>query len=251
MGGSTTGTPITVTTSAIDTLTVLKIVTEALEELGLLAPGETASYDDVDFGIRKLNRMLNQWASEGVNIHYRAENTHTLVVADSSYTIGPSGADITTSRPQSIEQAFIRDSNGHDYEVRVRPISEYREISEKTSPGRPWWLFYDPTPSYGTIYLYPTPDTAETLYIYSQKPFTNVTAQEDEISLPPEYQNMIISNLAIQMAPAYGKSASNELVKMANDSFYSARARNIANSMKSVSVNVPGHRTTYVDIEEG
>jgi hypothetical protein len=184
--------------------------------------------------------MLKSWSADGINLHYRVSENFTLTAGDGSYTIG-SGADFNTARPNEIEQAFIRDSGGSDHPLKIRPISEYWALGNKSSTTRPTRLYYDPTYANGTIYFNTLPSEAEDLYLISQKPLTaDYDAAADTVSLPGEYEGALITGLAIKLAPNFGKSISIELATEHRSTFGAVKARNLSNAMKSVKLSMPG-----------
>lgn len=228
-------------------MTGTEVIVAALQELGILVSGGTPSANDSAWGLGKLNRMLKSWAASGLNLHYRIEESFSLVGGTSSYTIG-SGATFDTVRPNVIEQAFIRDS-GHDYPLGIRPVAEYWAITEKSTEDRPLKLYYDPTYPNGIIYLYYTPNSAYALHIVSQKPLLTYASAGTEIVLPGEYEDCLVLNLAIQMASRYGISTSRDLQLSARGASDNVRALNLAGQMKGVDLNLPGQRGTTYNVD--
>ncbi|MBE9594390.1 MAG: hypothetical protein IMF19_13040 [Proteobacteria bacterium] len=228
-------------------MTAQDVIEAALQELGILVSGGTLNPDDLSWGLGKLNRFLNTLSSDGLNLHYRIEESFPLVSGTASYTIG-SGADFDTVRPNMIESAFIRDSN-HDYSLNIRPISEYWGLSEKTTEGRPVKLYYGSTYPNGTIYLYYVPDSAYTMHIVSQKPLITYASAITEASLPGEYEDCLVLNLAIRMASRYGKATSRELQLSARDALGNMRGLNLSGQMKGVDLDLPGTRQGIYNID--
>jgi hypothetical protein len=230
-------------------MTAKEIITAALQEIGAVAAGADPSSTALTWALGKLNRLLKRISAKDSTLFYRVTESFTLVGGTASYAIG-SSATFDTVRPIAIEQAFIRDSGNLDHHLTVRPISEYWGILEKATQDRPTRLFYDPTYPNGTIYLYYTPSAAETLYIVSQKPLTTYASELTSVSLPGEYEEMLITNLAVACSPAYGLPVSGDLQRAADDSYNTIIGRNIANSMKPAHLNIIGGNSAY-NIDEG
>ena len=231
-------------------MTAKEIIEAAFQDLGIIEAGASLNFADLEWALSKFNRMLNSMSADGINLHYRIEESFPLVVGTASYTIG-TGGTFNTARPNVIEQAFIRDTNGHDYTLGIRPIGEYWSLSEKTTQSRPTSLYYKPTYPYGTIYLYYTPADSEDLHIVSQKPLTTYTSELTSVSLPGEYEEALVTGLAVKIAPRYGIAVSPELRNDAMRTQASLRARNFANTMKSVDLHMPGRTGGTYDIDEG
>lgn len=228
-------------------MTGTEVIAAALQELGILVSGGAPNANDLAWSLGKLNRMLRSWSADGINLHYRKEESFSLVSGTPNYTIG-SGADFDTVRPKVIERAFIRES-GHDYPVGIRPAVEYWDLAEKTTQDRPAKLYYDPTYPDGTIYLYYTPSSAYVLHIVSQKPLLTYASAGTEIVLPGEYEDCLVLNLAIRMASRYGKATSRELQLSAKEAFGNVRGLNLSNQMEGVELNLPGQRRTTYNVD--
>lgn len=229
-------------------MTAQEVIEAAFIELGILVSGGSPNANDLAWSLGKLNRMLKSWSSDGINLHYRVEESFSLVSGTPSYTIG-SGATFDTVRPATIEHAFIRDSN-HDYQMGLRPAAEYWGLTEKTTEDRPLKLYYDPTFPNGTIYLYYTPNSAYSMHIVSQKPLITYASAGTEVSLPGEYEDMMVLNLALRLASRYGKAVSAQLRLDAKEALGNVRAMNLSNQMKGVELGVPGrHRGTTYNID--
>ena len=230
-------------------MTAQEIIEASFQELGILVSGGFLSTDDLTWALGKLNRMLNSFSADGLNLHYRVEESFPLVSGTPSYTIG-SGATFDTIRPITIEQAWIRDSD-YDYPMGVRPAAEYWDLSEKTTENRPLKLYYDPTYPNGTIYLYFTPDSAYTMHIVSQKPLITYASANTEVVLPGEYEDALVLNLAIRMASRYGKATSGELQLSAKEALGNMRGLNLSGQMKGVDLDLPGTRRGTYNIDSG
>jgi hypothetical protein len=175
--------------------TVLDIVTESLRKIG---SRDTTNTTLLANGLTGLNRMLSSW--EEILIPYTTVDSLTLTIGTSSYTIG-SGGTINTVRPTNIVSAYIRSSDGYDFEVNTKlSRRDYDLVYDKDFAGRPTALFYNPTNPLGYIYFDSAPSEAETFYMTSYKPITAYTALTDTILQPVEYEKAMIYNLAIDLA---------------------------------------------------
>lgn len=228
-------------------MTMQEVIEAAYQELGILVSGGILNTDDLTWGLGKLNRMLKSWSADGINLHYRVKESFPLVSGTPSYTIG-SSATFDTIRPITIEQAWIRDSD-YDYPMGVRPAAEYWGLSDKTTEGRPVKLYYDPTYPSGTIYLYYVPDSAYSMHIVSQKPLITYASANIEASLPGEYEDALVLNLAIRFASRYGKAVSAQLRLDAKEALGNMRALNLSGQMKGVDLDLPGTRRGTYNID--
>ena len=70
------------------------IITEALQQVGAIADGETPSSDQLTSCSRTLNMVMKAWQADGMQLYRKKEYTITLVASDNTYTFG-SGGDVS------------------------------------------------------------------------------------------------------------------------------------------------------------
>ncbi len=51
------------------------IIEDAMREIGVLHKGESADADEIQDGLRALNRMLNSWRLSGIDLEYLSETS--------------------------------------------------------------------------------------------------------------------------------------------------------------------------------
>jgi hypothetical protein len=192
------------------------LVTASLRLIGAVAPGESLEAAEATDGLSALNRMIQSWSNDSLMIHaVTAETALTLTPSDGTYTLGASG-NITT-RPIKIERALIRDA-GTDYPLTELSAQEFTEISQKSITGRPQYFYDDGAYPQRVITLYPIPSAADSLVLYTKRPLTEIATLNTDISLPPGYEEALIYNLAIRLAPEYGRATPQEVVLIAQES---------------------------------
>lgn len=227
------------------------LIEDAYVELGIIPAGSELAALDLKWATRKFNSFLKSKSVDGLNLHYMVQEDFTLTPGTASYTIGIGGV-FDTVRPNAIKDAFILDINNHSYAVGVRPIEEYWYIPEKDTQDRPRWLYYDRTFPLGTLYLYYTPNASETLRLISFKPLeTYDEVAVDDVEVPGEYEEMFISNLALRVAPRYGRQPTRELQETAHNTLQAIRGSNMAKSITGVNLNIlPRNGYQYYNVEE-
>jgi hypothetical protein len=165
----------------------------------------------------------------GTTILSIGANTITMS-ANATATVNP--AEVITytipgnfpiARPLRITNAFTRitasGSTGLDYAIRIIPRDKYTAIGLKSVNG-PWptALYYDPTFPLGNLYFYPNPSQAGVLHLWTDTILSDFNSITQAINLPQGYARAIKKNLALELAPEYGKSAGPLLVKQAAES---------------------------------
>lgn len=201
--------------------TVREIITDSLKDLGAIAIDETPSDSEASDAFRCLNQMIQSWKTESLVVYAKNQQVFTYpVTGQTSYTIGPTG-DFVTDRPINIDAAYNRDSNQNDYKIYVaRDFSDYSNlITKSVTATLVTLLYYDPTYPNGTIYLWPTPNTTSyRLVIWTWTSVSEFSSLNDVITLPPGYERAIRSNLAIELAPRYGREVTQAMATIATES---------------------------------
>lgn len=135
-------------------------------------------------------------------------------------------------RPLRITNSFTRittsGNTGLDYQIDFEGgRDKYTAIGLKGVSG-PWPIvgWYNPTFPYGNVYFYPNPSQAGVLHLFTDNIFTDFTTITQAINLPQGYARAIKKNLAIELAPEYGKGVSPTLQRQADESLKMVKSLN-------------------------
>lgn len=198
-------------------MTASELIKASIRLLGAYGPGETPPAEDIEDGLQALNLMLDSWSLDRPFINALTRENFTLTIGQASYTWA-SGGNFDSARPFKVEGAYIRDTDGTDTPVEIlQDMDRYNRLSTKTTQGKPYLLYYDPQYSSGKAYFYYVPDVAYTLYTDSWKPVTQIAASSTSLSFPPGYERALKFNLAIELAPEYGMSVTDEVAVIARE----------------------------------
>lgn len=198
--------------------TALNIIEGALRKIAVLGRGVTLSAEDTADALQVLNSMLSSLSAQGGFVYTETRETFNLTSA-ATYTIG-SGGDYDTARPLFIRSAYT--TNGDtDYPLRQIDVKQYNNISFKDIGGIPDYYYYDANYPLATIYIYPKPDSAQTITLSSVKELTSFPDANSDFAMPPEYEAMLVYNLAEWIAPEYEREASPSVKRLAT------RTRNV------------------------
>jgi hypothetical protein len=202
--------------------------TAVLKLIGVLAPGEDMDNSDAEDCLASLNRMLGTWANQRLMIPVVVQEEFSLTTGDQEYSMG-SGANFDTSRPVGLQDATIEDQSQSptiEYPLTVLTASEWASIAQKESGNSiPTHIYLEPSYPNATVHLYPKPQANLKVVLYSLKPLTAL-ALDTEISLAPGYEDAIVSNGALRVAPEYGKTPDAMVIKMAADSMSAIKTVN-------------------------
>jgi len=124
------------------------------------------------------------------------------------------------ARPLRLRPGYTRitasGNTGLDYWFDVCTLDDYNEIGYKGVPGPwPYIVCYQPTYPYGTIWVYPNPQQAGQVYLWTDVILTDFTTTTQTIQLPQGYSRALKKLLAMELAPEYGKNPSAELARQA------------------------------------
>lgn len=202
-----------------------QVSSDALQLLGVLGAGETASSNDLTFCASILNKMIKAWQAQGIHLWKETTATVTLVAATNSYTISP--------RPLNITSCRYRYGSGLDRKMRKLGRSEYDLIPTKTTSTGPCTAFYyTPQLSTGVMYVWPVPTSTEvtnsdSLIITYMQSIEDMDSASDDFDFPVEWLEALTYNLAVRIAPAYGKVLSRtapEILMIAQSSLQDMQA---------------------------
>ncbi len=130
-------------------------------------------------------------------------------------------------RPVKIEACNILLNNVSPYvkspvNVRNDQFWQNQPVPGVTS-SIPTDLYYSAAWPNGQLYFWPVPTTAYGVELWSWQLLSEFYALTADVSLPPGYRDVLVYSLAISLAPAFGKTASQELLgltKVARDAVF-------------------------------
>ena len=211
-------------------MTVRELITDALEEIGAIAPGEPLSDADADAGFTRLNGMLDAWQSERLTIFNLSRSVFTFVANQASYTLGPGTTGtpalpanfVATVRPTFIDRAAIlygTGTNAAEIPLELLTDDKWVEIQIKTVTSTlPTKVYYNATVPHGTLTYWPVPTDITVLPIlYLPLPLTRAASLATELILAPAYEEALRYNLAVKLCLPFARPVDQLLLKMAVD----------------------------------
>jgi hypothetical protein len=210
-------------------MTALEIMTAALRLIGVPQTGEALTASESADGLQAMQMMLDSWSNQGLAVYAITSESLTLTGA-ASYTIG-SGGTLDTVRPVEIVGATVT-SGGLDYPMKIVSRNKYQELAQKSLSGIPQWLWYNPTYALGYLYIFPVGSASDTLNLDSIKPLTEPTVNSSTISFPPGYEEALKYNLAVRMAPEFGRTPDQAVVAIAQNAMAHLKERAAANRVE-------------------
>ena len=213
------------------------ICTAALLRAGVTGVGNPPSADQISRALGLLNDMLALWSSKRW-LNY-AEIDHTIVVTGAqSYSIGPGGDLVVTSRPDRIEWAYIRLLNSGasmPVDIPLYPLGsmeDYSRVTLKELKTQSGWFFYDSNFPLGRFFPLPIPSspTIYELHVGTRIILPVLVAPAINIVLPPQYTYAMKWNLASECRAEWRLPAAKDI---------DAKAQDGLNTIRSSTVQVP------------
>lgn len=196
------------------------LITAAFVKAGIGSPtvAQTAT------ALISLNNMLSSWGSEFLVPVVTREDL-TLSDGTAEYTIG-SGGDLDTVRPIKIVNGYLKDSDGYDSSLSPMSAAEYNDISLKTREGRPTKYYFIPAETLAIVIFNCEADAAYTASFEFWKNFTEFAATTTAVTLPPEYKEAAVLNLAISICEDFDRAVSKTVYARAKDTKDALSAEN-------------------------
>lgn len=215
VGGTFLGTT-TINTAVINGVTVPSNITangDLTDALGLFPAGTTVL--SWNAGANTVTVSANATASSGI------QDTFTYTTP----------GNLKMTRPARFRTGFTRITTGNaaglDYWFDFVSLDRYNEIGYKGVPGPwPYLAAYQPTFPLGTLWVYPQPSIAGTVFLYTDLILSEFTNLTDSINLPQGYSRALKKLLALELCPVFGKTPSPELIVQAKEAKNLLKAQN-------------------------
>lgn len=213
-------------------MTGASVIAAALRMIGSLGEGETPSASESADALAALNAMIDSWNNDGKKLYTPAVVSQTLTTATQAYTWGAAGT-FAQARPVRIDGAIVvigDNSAGAPATNKVRvdiellkTEAEWAAIRAQTA-SNPWPLkaYVDGAFPSRNIRFWPIPTfsggTTPTVEWWIWTALTAFADLTTTYTLPPGYELAFKTNLAILLAPEWGKRVSQEILLAAKDS---------------------------------
>lgn len=206
------------------------LIKGSLRLIGAIATGEAPSADEQTDAFNVLNDMLDSWSNEKLTIFQTTTETFPLTIGQQTYSMGPTG-NFNTVRPQKIENIGIQQvssANLLELPMKILNQDQWANITIKaTTSALPLKVYIEDTYPLLTLYFWPVPSAAVNIVLYSWKPLGSFATVNSVISLPPGYAKALRYNLAMELAPEYGKEPSQVVAMGAAESKENIKRMNV------------------------
>lgn len=202
--------------------TARSIIRRSLQKIGVLYKSEQPSADEADDGLFSLNAMVSSWSNRSMLIIARTVETFNLQGGVAAYTMGP-GGDFNTIRPIQFITGYTSDG-AINYPLESISDEEFAGITfPSIQIPFPEFVNFTGGSPLATLNFYPVPSSAFPVTLYTEKQLSSFSTLDSVVDLPPGWEQALIYNLAMLLAPEYGQQIDQSLAIIAKDSLNSIK----------------------------
>jgi hypothetical protein len=200
--------PNSITVSALD------IITAAMMELGILSANESPAAAEAQWGLVKLQRIIDRYNARRPMIYSVNFTMFTMPAGNNPFTIGPGATFDVNQRPVSIPSIglILQGTPGVELPLTRRDSDWWaaNRIKNLTSTlptdyyYSPDWQVQGNGSQWGNIFFWPEPTASYQINLQSRQVLTEFQAITDDFTLPPAYWDLVVYELALSLTPSYG-----------------------------------------------
>jgi len=210
------------------TRTGLQVITDSLKLLGVVAGHEVPTSAEQTDAFARLNELIDSWGLHAQTLLVPRRDVVALLPTVQTYSIGP-GADFDLPVPVTLDAVSYLVAGTPPTEVFLALGMEQAILAEpqKLLTGSPPQLVnYSRTHGYGELWVWPVPTMAQDLVVYWREALAQFPDLITPVSLAAGYAKALRTNLAIELAPEFGKAADPLVMKMAAESLADVKRAN-------------------------
>lgn len=204
--------------------TALQLIEGALALTNSVGADQTLTAQEVTIGLSVFNDLLESLSLDGLSVPGEANQSFLTIADQKEYTIGPAMADWTAERPIAIMEPAYATIQNVTFPYANLTQQQYNLIGYKEQPGggtdSPQFYMYVNSFPLGRVTLWPVPNAEFEITFSINYIFSSVSTAGATLTFAPGYANMFKYNLAVMLAPYFGKKMANypEIVALAKKS---------------------------------
>ena len=224
------------------------LIASSLRLIGVLASGENATGAEGADGLTILNQLLDEWNSERLIVFTINRQTFSLTVNQQDYTMG-TGGNFNVARPQRIERASIiqlsNPAQPLELQIEILDAQGWQRIPVKNIASTLPRVVYI---NYGfpliTLSYWSIPNVAVDTALYTWTALAAFDLTTDR-TFPPAYLKALRYNLAVDLAPEYGRTTPVEVAVQAAESKAKIKSFNTPRPIMRVDIPSGGDEGDY------
>lgn len=195
------------TSGTYASFSIAELLEEAYERAGL----ELKSGYDLRTGIRSMNFLLAEWANRGLNLWTIEEGTQALTASDGTYTLPANTIDVI--------DVVLRDASNVDIPLERIASTQWANINNKLTEGRPANYMVQRGVSDTVINLWPVPDQAYTLMYWRLRRIQEAGAISNTADVPFRFIPPLVAGLAYMVAMKKNQAVAPALKAVYDEAF--------------------------------
>lgn len=210
------------------TRTGLQVITDSLKLLGVVAGHEVPTSAEQSDAFARLNELIDSWQLHENTLLVQRRDVVPLVNGQQVYQIGP-GLTVDLPVPMTLDAVSYVLASAPEQEVFLEVGTDLAAIAtpQKLLTGSPPQLVnYSRTHGYGELWIWPIPTYAQDIVIYWREALSQFPDLVTPVSLAAGYARALRTNLAIELAPEFGRVADPLVMRMAAESLADVKRAN-------------------------
>lgn len=226
----------------------LDLISSSLRLIGVLASGEVPSADEANDALTILNQMIDSWSAEKLMIFTDQVVTLTPGTLKQAYTLGV-GGDFNQARPPKIDRMSVIILNSPNLELPIEMLSDeqWQAIPVKNvSSAVPTQVWDDGGFPLRTLSFWPIPSVSVNFVLYAWTALSQFAdLSTTDYTFPPGYLKALRYNLALDLAPEFGRPVPPEVAAQAVISKAIIKTMNVQESILQIDPALGGRGGFY------
>jgi hypothetical protein len=212
------------------TKTGLGVVTDALKLIGVVAGHEVPTSAEQQDALARLNELVDAWGTQPDTMWVPRRDVVPLVAGRDVYTIGVGGDFDLDARPLALDAAAYLTTGTPPVEIGLGVPFVQAVIGQpvKSLSGPPQGVSYVALTPLAELTVWPVPTIATDLVLYWREPVAQFPDLVTPVALKEGYARALRWNLALELAPEFGRPVDALILKTAGESLADVKRANVA-----------------------
>jgi hypothetical protein len=212
------------------TRTGLQVITDALKLLGVVAGHEVPTSAEQQDAFARLTELIDSWGTHAQTLYVPHRALLPTVAAQQTYTVGDGGDLDVTPAPVTIDAVSYLTTASPPVEVYLEVTSDQAYVGQPVKAltgATPYAVSYTRGAPLGELWVWPVPTATTTLVLYWREPVAQFPDLVTPVDLLPGYAKALRCNLALELAPEFGRPLDPLIVQLARESLADVKRANL------------------------
>lgn len=212
---------------------VYEIIEQSLQLLGAAAYGEGLDPYMQKTALTQMNTLLQKWSTNYMNytvfdqfVQTSANKQFISMGSAVNGEFSQSAIGDISARPASVEQVDII-MGTLTFPVTIKSYQEYTKLPIKNVTSIPTNAYFQEGMPFSYLWFYPMVPQGYSVRVVGKAYLPQYQSTSQAVILPPEYNEALIFNLALVLAPIFGQDAPIGLITNASSALSHIKTRNV------------------------